>query len=117
MKPWLILAAMVVGGGLVTACSQDKDAKLSANKTAPVASEAELLYRKNCKVCHAQGINGAPILGNKKMWQPRLAKGVDALVENAVNGVGLMPAKGGKTHLSDEQIRTIVEFYLEKLNS
>lgn len=117
MNSWLTTVAIVVLCGMSTACSYENSSDQSSVKTAAVESEGELLYRKNCKVCHAQGINGAPILGNKKMWQPRLAKGVDALVDNAVNGVGLMPAKGGKTHLSDDQIRTIVEFYIQKLKS
>lgn len=102
---------------MASACSNDQSSEKPMSSTAAMVSEAETLYRKNCKVCHAQGINGAPILGNQKMWQPRLAKGVDALVENVIHGVGLMPAKGGKTHLSDEQIRTIVEYYLEQLDS
>ncbi|MYM64563.1 cytochrome c5 family protein [Pseudomaricurvus sp. HS19] len=77
-------------------------------------SQAEELYRKNCKVCHAQGINGAPIVGNQKMWGPRAAQGVDVLVEHAVNGFGLMPPRGGSA-LTDEEIRKVVEYYLSQL--
>lgn len=75
----------------------------------------EEIVKKNCKVCHAQGLNGAPVIGNNKMWQPRTAKGKDALVSNAINGVGLMPAKGGKTQLTDEEIALAVGYFLSQL--
>lgn len=87
----------------LSACSDQASDK-------PETSQGAQLYSSNCKVCHAQGINGAPILGNKKMWSKRTAKGIDALAQNAINGVGLMPAKGGKTQLSDEEIKTIVTY-------
>ena len=78
--------------------------------------QAEAVVKANCKVCHAQGINGAPIIGNQKMWNPRISKGKEALVENAISGVGLMPAKGGKDHLTKAEIELAVEYFLVKLN-
>lgn len=77
--------------------------------------EGEQLYVKNCKACHAQGINGAPILGNQKMWAKRVEQDKAVLVEHAVNGYGLMPAKGGASHLSDEQIEAVVGYMLSQL--
>lgn len=84
---------------LTAGCGSNKD--LQAGKD---------IVDKNCKVCHAQGINGAPILGNKVMWGPRLEKGVDTLATNATSGFGLMPAKGGATHLADEEIKLAVTY-------
>ncbi len=75
----------------------------------------EEIVKKNCKVCHAQGINGAPIIGNQKMWGPRIAKGREALVANAINGVGLMPAKGGQMHVTDEEIELAVTYFLSQI--
>ena len=75
----------------------------------------ESIYTKNCKVCHAQGINGAPILGNKAMWGPRLGKDKAALVNNASNGFGLMPAKGGNTELTEQEISDAISFMLSKV--
>jgi cytochrome c5 len=94
------------------------DAK-NGTSNAAVASEdhsvGEALYKKNCKVCHAQGINGAPMLGNKKMWAPRAQQGKDVLVSHAINGFGLMPAKGGKTHLTEDDISAVVGYMLSKV--
>ena len=75
----------------------------------------EEIVKNNCKVCHAQGINGAPVIGNKKMWAPRIEKGRVALVSNAINGVGLMPPKGGQTHVTDEEIDLAVGYFLSQL--
>jgi cytochrome c5 len=66
-------------------------------------------------VCHSQGINGAPILGNKKNWAPRAPQGIDVLIEHATNGYGLMPAKGGKTHLQEPDIRAAITYMLSAI--
>ncbi len=68
------------------------------------------LVAENCKVCHAQGLNGAPIIGNGKMWAGRLDQGVDVLIEHAINGFGLMPPKGGKSELTDEEVAEAVRY-------
>ena len=73
------------------------------------------IYAKNCKVCHAQGINGAPILGNKKMWGTRSAQPIEMLVEHASNGFGLMPAKGGNDSLTDQQLEQAISYMLSAL--
>lgn len=79
-----------------------------------VVAQGEAIVNRNCKVCHAQGINGAPVIGNKKMWSKRIAKGEDQLVSSAMNGFGLMPAKGGKDHLTEEEIRLAVKYFISK---
>lgn len=75
------------------------------------------IVKQNCKVCHAQGINGAPIIGNSKMWSSRIGKGRDALVSNAITGNGLMPPKGGKSALTDAEIDLAVGYMLSQINS
>lgn len=82
----------------------------------PKPSAGELVYTKNCKVCHAQGLNGAPILGNKAMWGPRIPQGLPTLVEHATQGYGLMPAKGGNTELADADVALAVEYMVSKVN-
>lgn len=74
-----------------------------------------VIYTGTCKVCHAQAINGAPILGNKKMWSKRTGQGIDVLVQHASEGYGLMPAKGGNTDLTSDDLRAAISFMLSKL--
>ena len=97
-----------------SACSEENENKGKVELPKEMAA-AEALYTKNCKVCHAQGINGAPILGNAKMWSERASKGKDTLVSHAIGGFGLMPAKGGKSHLSDQEVGQIVEYMLSQV--
>ncbi len=78
-------------------------------------SAGEQIFKSNCKVCHAQGINGAPIVGNHAMWDERAAQGIDVLVEHAANGYGLMPAKGGNDALSEEELREAITYMLNQL--
>jgi cytochrome c5 len=105
------LIALAVSLLTLSACG-----KSSENEEAPQISAGEALVNANCKVCHAQGINGAPIIGNSKMWSGRLEKGLPALTQNAINGVGLMPARGGST-LSDDEIAEAVSFMVSKINN
>lgn len=77
--------------------------------------QGKAIYDATCKVCHAQGINGAPILGNKKMWAKRAEQGLPVLVQHASQGFGLMPAKGGNEALTEAEISSAVQFMLSQL--
>lgn len=83
----------------------------------PVPQSAEELYKTACSTCHAQGIGGAPRLGDKAAWAPRIAKGSDVLDLHAIEGfqgqTGLMPPKGGRMDLSDDLIRQGVDYMVE----
>ena len=53
------------------------------------------IYNSVCMSCHMSGAAGAPITGKVDQWSERIAKGSDTLYNNAINGIGVMPAKGG----------------------
>ena len=106
MNPRMI-GTLWVAACLLSSCNQQPDNK-------PLVA-GEQLYTKNCKVCHAQGINGAPILGNKKMWRARTEQPLSTLVEHAANGFGLMPAKGGNDALTDNDIEQAIGYMLSAL--
>ena len=72
----------------------------------------EDMYKGACLACHASGAAGAPKLGDAAAWTARLAKGLDALVSSAINGIGAMPPRGGSQY-NDEQIRAVVEYILD----
>lgn len=80
----------------------------------------EATYGKICFSCHDGGIAGAPKIADKAAWEPRLQKGTEMLVSNAINGfqgeTGLMPARGGLSNLSDDQVRAAVAYMLGTLN-
>ena len=65
-------------------------------------------------MCHTSGAAGAPITGDKADWGPRIAQGVDVLYTHAIEGFtgqkGVMPARGGSTTLSDEEVKAAVDY-------
>ncbi len=78
--------------------------------TVPAANGAgEALYKKACQVCHAAGVAGAPKLGDKEAWGPRISAGMESMYAIAFNGKGAMPARGG-TNASDADLRAAVEY-------
>ena len=56
-------------------------------------------------------MNGAPKMGNKIAWQPRIAQGRDKLYDHALRG---MPPRGGNPKLNDNEVKAAVD-YLVKL--
>ena len=62
-----------------------------------------------CQVCHAAGVAGAPKLGDKAAWAPRLALGIDGLTASAIKGKGAMPPKGGSA-ASEAEIKAVVTY-------
>ncbi|MGI9234572.1 MAG: c-type cytochrome, partial [Woeseiaceae bacterium] len=72
------------------------------------------VYNAACIACHATGVGGAPIVGDAAAWQPRLAQGMETVTKHAIEGytgsVGYMPAKGGRTDLSDAEISEAVDY-------
>ncbi|MGV3470143.1 c-type cytochrome [Limnobacter sp.] len=75
-----------------------------------VLKTGEQVYAAACAACHAAGAAGAPKLGDQGQWSARLSKGFDTLWQNAVNGIGAMPAKGGNSDLDDIEVARAVAY-------
>ena len=80
------------------------------------AKSGEDIYNSVCMSCHMSGAAGAPITGKSDQWSERLAKGNDTLYSNAINGIGVMPAKGGLMSLTDDEVKSAVDYMLEQSN-
>jgi cytochrome c5 len=78
------------------------------------AGAVPALYTQICQTCHAAGVAGAPKLGDKAAWAPRLAQGVDGLTASAIKGKNAMPPKGGST-ASDAEIKTVVAYMVSSV--
>ena len=107
------LACLVLG---LTACSDAADQ--SANESAepadrsasavqpaaetkqPAAVSAELTaarmgqWTRNCALCHVRGEGGAPVVGDREAWLPRLEQGEELLLQHTVEGINNMPPLG-----------------------
>jgi len=67
-------------------------------------------YNASCAFCHSTGAAGAPKTGDKAAWEPRLAKGMDALVKSAREGLNAMPPMGMCADCTDEDFRALIEY-------
>jgi len=63
-----------------------------------------------CVSCHAVGALGAPKIGDKGSWAPRLGQGLNTLAVHAINGIRSMPARGGNPDLSDLEVARAVVY-------
>jgi cytochrome c5 len=84
----------------------------AAQVSAPAAGGGKALYESACQACHVAGVAGAPKLGDKAAWAPRLAAGIDGLTASVIKGKGAMPPKGG-TSASDAEIKAAVQYMVD----
>lgn len=73
------------------------------------------IYNRSCVSCHSMGAAGAPRLGDRAAWAPRIAKGRDALLQSALHGMPPgMPAKGLCITCSDDELRQVIDYMISK---
>lgn len=93
-----------------TSVTPAKPAAASAKPAMADSGKGEAIYKQVCSVCHAVGVAGAPKLGDKAAWAPRIAKGMEALYASGLHGKGAMPAKGGKPSLADAEVKAAIDY-------
>lgn len=87
---------------------------LSACESAPSPSQkTQQKYVAYCGQCHDSGAANAPRKGDATAWKERLLKGKEALFQSTKSGLGAMPAAGGCTECSDDDLRALVSYISE----
>lgn len=85
-----------------------------AVKVAAADDMGKKVYDKTCVACHATGVAGAPKFGDKALWAPRIAQGMETLYNHSIKGfqgkTGMMPPKGGNMSLSDAEMKAAVDY-------
>ena len=76
--------------------------------------DPETIYRNVCAACHANGVNGAPRLGNSAAWQARLQPGIEILVKHTIDGYRGSPPKGGCKNCTDAELRATLRYILSQ---
>ena len=82
---------------------------IALGTTLQVQAGGAEIYNTKCMGCHASGAAGAPKLGDKQAWAPRIATGMDAMVASVINGKNAMPPKGACMDCSDKDLAAAVE--------
>ena len=85
----------------------------SKKKTAAKRT-GEGIVQMRCAKCPETGKGGAPKIGDRDAWIPRVKDGLDATVRSAINGHGGMPARGGMPNLSDAEMKDAIVYMMNK---
>lgn len=93
MKKLFIGAVLAVGSCVATAAEQS------------VADH----YNKTCVVCHAAGVANAPKAFTDD-WKPRMAKGMDTLVNSVKTGLNAMPPRGLCNDCTDADYKALITY-------
>ena len=93
---------------------------LADSEELATALTGQQVYNNVCIACHSPpGVGGAPSLGDNNAWAERIANGMDMLNDHALNGfsgkTGVMPKKGERVDLSDEEVIAAVEYMVEQV--
>jgi cytochrome c5 len=70
----------------------------------------EEVVKTVCAACHQTGVAGAPKIGDKAAWAPRIKEGLNEMVKDAIKGIRGMPPKGGNPSLTDDEVARAVVF-------
>ena len=65
-----------------------------------MSGNGEETYKAVCANCHAQGLAGAPQVGDTKAWGKLIKEGQIPLTADGYSGVRAMPARGGRPELT-----------------
>jgi len=107
------VAAVRSGDAGAAALAEAQAAAVPVAPAGDVVVDGAAVYDGLCKTCHAVGVANAPIPGSEPMVAREDEKGLDGLVQSAINGLGAMPPRGGNPALTDAQIQAAVEFMLQ----
>lgn len=114
-----LVGALLVCTALVCAACSSDHAPASNGAVADTAkpvqlqpSDADLasLYQQSCFACHGTGAGGAPRSGNVDDWAPRVAQGMDALLDHTIDGLRGMPPLGMCGACGEEEFVALIEF-------
>ncbi len=103
--------------GQVNIAGQPGTQEAAAAEPAAAAAapkSGEQVYQTNCIACHGTGAAGAPKMGDAAAWAPRIAKGIDALLKSATNGLKAMPPKGLCMACSEDELKGAIQYMVSK---
>ena len=89
---------------------------LSTGGAAKYPSSGKEIYDESCAMCHNEGKHGAPKIGDKKVWEPLLAKNMDVLIENTLRGED-HPKNGGCSHCTNGEVIEAIKYIVGQSTS
>lgn len=108
----LDLTDLEIGRAVATMVNQSggKWKEPASAKDMTIERSGKQVVDAQCAKCHAKGEGGAPKIGDRSAWAPRLKEGIDALVLSAIRGYGGMPPRGAEADLTDGEIKAALTY-------
>jgi len=76
--------------------------------------QGQKVYDATCRLCHGTGLAGAPKTEDSIVWENILKQGLNKVYIHAIEGYqgqnGVMPAKGGDSELTDDEVKAAVDY-------
>lgn len=122
LAAWLVrrkIGALLFAATACLAACGDKSAPApsatapSSAAVTPADPALAKIYQQTCKACHTNPGSGAPQAGDKKAWEPRVAQGMDVLLDHAVNGYKGMPPLGSCMDCGTAEFEALIRFMAE----
>lgn len=80
----------------------------ASTKELAIVRTGQQVVQAQCVKCHQAGAAGAPRIGDRDAWLPRLKQGIEKLVRLAIAGHNGMPPRGEKADLTDDEVRNAI---------
>ncbi len=114
-RPAFMRGVFTLGlAALLAGCQSEPPAKpLTPAQSAlrkPTDARLARVYEQSCKSCHTVADTGAPLTGDRTKWDVRWAKGEDALLTSAIQGLNGMPAGGQCFSCTPDDFRGLIRF-------
>jgi cytochrome c5 len=103
---------VAIAGQPGTEAAPATEAPAAAGESAAPAAPrtGEQIYQAHCITCHGTGAAGAPKFGDAAAWKPRIAKGMDALLNSATHGLNAMPPKGLCMDCTTDELKSAIQY-------
>ncbi|MDQ7073961.1 MAG: c-type cytochrome [Gammaproteobacteria bacterium] len=102
-------AASIPATPTETVAETETETETVAVAVAVASNEVVTAVCSNCHSTTMATIIGAPEM-HSDAWAPRMEKGFDAVLNNAINGLNAMPPRGGNADLTDEELAEAIRF-------
>jgi cytochrome c5 len=106
-------ATALAGTLLLGACGEAPAPAATAPQTDLPAVDPAIakLYGQTCRACHdPRSRTGAPATGDRQAWAPRVAQGMDVLVERTINGYKGMPPLGACADCGEDEFVALIRY-------
>jgi cytochrome c5 len=80
----------------------------------PTLADGKRIYENTCSVCHTQGLLGAPKLGDKAAWAPRIKQNMDILFAHTIKGYNRMPPRGTCVSCTNAELQAAVKYMVQQ---